>query len=302
MALQTSGQISLNDVNVELDNSGTAQIGLGDTAVRELFDISSGEIEMADGYGKSSAILPTQTYTADSDSYQDVAANNGGAIYTRSLTFSGWTPQSGDLVIAVGWAYAHAGQQPSSNMTSIYNDYGTAWASTQGFKPAYAISYRICNGNESNTIDVVTGGAHQSARSYIASYGIGYVGGHSIMSGAVFRYPNAITGVSTRNTTNTFPSHSSSGLTRVINNSSVSQPHIVFCDNGQNSVPTAPTNYFSDMTNAFEVNRGSGSTNSTGSTVFRPSNGNESVTWTSYPSITDDTKTGRFSTTLLLSF
>lgn len=53
MALQSSGQISLNDVNVELNNSGTAQIGLGDSAVRDLFDIPSGEIEMADGYGKS---------------------------------------------------------------------------------------------------------------------------------------------------------------------------------------------------------------------------------------------------------
>ena len=300
MALQSSGQISLNDVNVELDNSGTAQIGMGDTAVRDLFGIASGEIEMADGYGKSSEILPTQTYTADSDNYADVQANNNGTIYTRSLTFSGWTPQSGDLVIAVGWAYAHAGQQPSSNMTTIYHDYGTPWYAPNGYKPAYAISYRICNGTESNTIDVVTGGGHASARSYIGA--IGTIGGHSIMSGAVFRYPSAITGVSTRNTTNTFPFHTASGLTRVINNSSVSQPHIVFCDNGQNSVPTAPTNYFSDMTNAFEVNRGSGSSNSTGSTVFRPSNGNESVTWTSYPTINGSTKAGRFSTTLLLSF
>lgn len=54
MALPSSGQITLNQVNVELGNSGTAQIGLGDSAVRGLFGIASGEIEMADGYGKSS--------------------------------------------------------------------------------------------------------------------------------------------------------------------------------------------------------------------------------------------------------
>jgi hypothetical protein len=59
MALQTSGQISLNDVNVELGFSGTAQILMGSADVRGLFGIASGEIEMADGYGASSAFIPT---------------------------------------------------------------------------------------------------------------------------------------------------------------------------------------------------------------------------------------------------
>tara|TARA_R100000541_G_scaffold53038_1_gene60899 strand:+ start:71 stop:1006 length:936 start_codon:yes stop_codon:yes gene_type:complete len=311
MALTSSGQISLNDVNVELGNSGTAQIGLGDTAVRNLFEISSGEIEMADGYGKSSQILPTQTYTSDSNSFQDVAANNGGTVYTRSLTFSGWTPQAGDLVVAVGWAYAHAGQQPSTNMTTIYHAYGGVWDNAgYGFKPSYAISYRICNGNESNTIDVVRGGAHQSVRTNIGGT---LIGGHSIMSGAVFRYSDAITGVSTRNVDNTFPiepNGTTNSVTRVLNNSSISQPYIDVCDNGNHgSVPAAnrPTNYFSNMTNAFEVDRGSGTSNGNGSTCFRPSNGNENITWTSYPhggtgGAGNEVKCGRFSSTLLLSF
>jgi hypothetical protein len=53
MTLPTSGQITLNQVNVELGNSGTAQISMNDAAVRGLFGIASGEIEMSDGYGKS---------------------------------------------------------------------------------------------------------------------------------------------------------------------------------------------------------------------------------------------------------
>ena len=53
MALPASGQITLNQVNVELGNSGTAQIGMNDADVRGLFGIASGEIEMSDGYGKS---------------------------------------------------------------------------------------------------------------------------------------------------------------------------------------------------------------------------------------------------------
>ena len=62
------------------------------------------------------------------------------------------------------------------------------------------------------------------------------------------------------------------------------------------------------MTNAFEVDRGGATDNSqpsntSGSTVFRPSNGNESITWTSFPNGNDNSLiAGRFSTTLLLSF
>ena len=54
MALPSSGnQITLNQVNVELGDTGTDVIGLNDADVRSLFGVSSGEIEMADGYGKS---------------------------------------------------------------------------------------------------------------------------------------------------------------------------------------------------------------------------------------------------------
>jgi len=70
MTLPASGQISLNQVNVELGNSGTAQIGMNDAAVRGLFDIPSGEIEMADGYGKSDASFYAATggtVTTDGD-------------------------------------------------------------------------------------------------------------------------------------------------------------------------------------------------------------------------------------------
>ena len=55
MALQSSGYISLNDVNVELGNSGTASINMGSSAVRDLFGVASGAISMSDGYGKSSS-------------------------------------------------------------------------------------------------------------------------------------------------------------------------------------------------------------------------------------------------------
>jgi len=78
MALQTSGQISLNDVNVELGNSGTAQIDMGGSAVRGLFGIASGEIEMADGYGRANAF----TFT--------ISSNMQEANLSTLATAAGW--------------------------------------------------------------------------------------------------------------------------------------------------------------------------------------------------------------------
>jgi hypothetical protein len=53
MALQSSGAISANNINVELGYSGTATITLNDTAARTLAGISSGAIAFSDFYGKS---------------------------------------------------------------------------------------------------------------------------------------------------------------------------------------------------------------------------------------------------------
>lgn len=89
MALQTSGQISLNDVNVELGNSGTAQIDMNDAAVRGLFDIASGEIEMADGYGKSDsspiAVNHTQTTISNGNWTSGGTQGFGYGEYTINL-------------------------------------------------------------------------------------------------------------------------------------------------------------------------------------------------------------------------
>lgn len=61
MALQSSGPISLSDLNAELGRSANTPISLGEDAVRELFGIPSGIIRLSDGYGKSS-IMPTLVY------------------------------------------------------------------------------------------------------------------------------------------------------------------------------------------------------------------------------------------------
>ena len=65
MALQTSGAISLHQINVELGLSGTAQISLNDAAVRKLLEKPSGTISMYDAYGKTATLnAPPSTLCA----------------------------------------------------------------------------------------------------------------------------------------------------------------------------------------------------------------------------------------------
>lgn len=64
MALQTSGAISANNINVELGVSGTARFNMNDAEERALAGKPSGTIKFSDFYGKSSKITSVFTFTA----------------------------------------------------------------------------------------------------------------------------------------------------------------------------------------------------------------------------------------------
>lgn len=82
MALVSSGTISLADVNVELGRSSTAQISLGESAVRSLFAIGSGAINMANGYGKANEFAFT------------ISSNQTNANLASLATAAGWSGAS----------------------------------------------------------------------------------------------------------------------------------------------------------------------------------------------------------------
>ena len=84
MALPSAGNpISLQQVNVELDNTATATINMGSSDVRDLFDVSSGAIDMSDGYGKSAV-----TYYAASGGTESTDGDYKYHAFTGSGTFT----------------------------------------------------------------------------------------------------------------------------------------------------------------------------------------------------------------------
>jgi len=55
MALRSTGAMSFNDINVELDREATSRLSMNDVFFRELFERTSGSISLSGGYGKSNA-------------------------------------------------------------------------------------------------------------------------------------------------------------------------------------------------------------------------------------------------------
>jgi hypothetical protein len=131
MSLPSSGQVGLDQVNVELGLSSTAQIDMNGAGLRGLFGIASGQIAMSDGYAKSSSV--------------------GSGTMTAGSTFSTYTyhgyANAASLTPAIGsisWASfpAFAGSATSATLVfisdgSTINTLQFGFISTPASTPSY---------------------------------------------------------------------------------------------------------------------------------------------------------------------
>ena len=179
MALPTSGVITLNDVNIELGLSGTSAIGMGDAAVRGLFGIASGEIEMSDGYGKSDVV----------PAYVVASGTNGGAIADA---------QAGDVVVALNGNLTNSFSLLMTGFTSIaVRQSSYQWSPSSNYYTKGHLQYKILTGAET-TIPTSNGQGnwvqYRMPRPITSVTLSGQTSSTSVMSGT---YP-AVTETSTR--------------------------------------------------------------------------------------------------------
>ena len=106
MALPLTGEISLDDVNVELRFAEESTIAIGSTEVREFFEVGTGSISMSDGRGASNA-----------DGSWLSTTNIFGGTEQRN---NGWGAQNsaGDTLLATAWrekSFRGRGDDPDPN-------------------------------------------------------------------------------------------------------------------------------------------------------------------------------------------
>lgn len=93
MTLQSSGAISLADVNVELLKASTTNISLNNADVRSLAGVPSGTISMSNLYGKT--YLPTVTFVGFVENDEGAASSSTVNAPTGTTT--------GDISIVFAW-------------------------------------------------------------------------------------------------------------------------------------------------------------------------------------------------------
>lgn len=127
MALQSSGQISLNDIHVEAGGTSGTQAALNDSDIRSLISASSAsEMEFADFYGASS-FSATHTLT---QALRDSTTNYYGKFIDGSIsptTFGGYTIKYAFRRLSDGdpatdsdfWFYLDGASVPEDTISNI---------------------------------------------------------------------------------------------------------------------------------------------------------------------------------------
>jgi len=190
MALQSSGKISLSNVNSELNLATNTRRSLGQTATRNLFGIASGRIKLSNGYGKSNSftfnkiiLTNTQNYNLRSDAIAagwdgvvvlnaTVTVNAGIYVWSDSTATAGF--DTGSIPVGSTIIIINNGYIIGKGGNGVYRANGTDGG------PAMNISYPVSITNNSYIAGGGGGGGSTggvNVNYYIASGGGGAGGG-----------------------------------------------------------------------------------------------------------------------------
>jgi hypothetical protein len=143
MTLPVSGPISLNAVNVELQQSGTTTISMNQTNVRTLAGVPSGKISMSDLYGKAYTVPGNSGIITSGTSYTlpstcgltikvlAIAGGGGGGGGSGRTSYSGYFTGGGGGG-AGGNSYAVVSVTPGQTISYNVGNGGSAGVTRDG--------------------------------------------------------------------------------------------------------------------------------------------------------------------------
>lgn len=132
MALQSSGSLSMSQINTELTNSSTATLNMGATTVRNLFQVLSGSISFSNGYGKTRVITIPLSFSQGYGSQSPVYYNLGPYSIIGKTTLTGTSLQTVQTLSgSAGSEYHNSAivdySYDNSSWTRLVNVGGAGW-------------------------------------------------------------------------------------------------------------------------------------------------------------------------------
>ena len=145
MALQSSGVISLANINTELGYSSTSVITMNDSSVRTLAGKASGAIALTDFYGKSAAATYTCTFTSDNQGWS--SDQPGGRTREPGGTWSstGGHNDAG-CVLMNSYGTIDGKENPIAGWTNFYRYYPYYTALSTGQTIIFWVKIQVVSG------------------------------------------------------------------------------------------------------------------------------------------------------------
>ena len=167
MTLQSSGAISIANINTELGVASTTTRSLNDSAARTLAGVASGAISMSNFYGKSNA--PAVTFTPNG------GASSGTPVDLSSVSDTSAATVTISCSASASWTWTRGTYLGGSTVTVGGVGQSTISGTASGTSISFQVGLGLNSRNTTWTVSGTSGGVTKYYTVYCETIGTGSV-------------------------------------------------------------------------------------------------------------------------------